>query len=185
MLRAIDAFVQFCHRHCALRRIVDALNPLQLKAQRCHGRAQLMGCIGYELSLLRHGQAEPGQAVRTGQRLFALDGRDFEQSQRAAQAQHAARVAASLPKPPGENATLADIINIDEGFIKTPAGKGFALVGPDFNDPKYFGKGAGIAVRKGDSENAARISAAIDAIRANGTYQDVQAKYFEFDIYGK
>lgn len=32
-------------------------------------------------------QAEPGQAVRTGQRLFALDGRDFEQSQRAAQAQ--------------------------------------------------------------------------------------------------
>ena len=83
------------------------------------------------------------------------------------------------------DATLADIINIDEGFIKTPAGKGFALVGPDFNDPKYFGNGAGIAVRKGDSENAARISAAIDAIRANGTYQDVQAKYFEFDIYGK
>ena len=83
------------------------------------------------------------------------------------------------------DATLADIINIDEGFIKTPAGKGFALVGPDFNDPKYFGNGAGIAVRKGDSENAARISAAIDAIRANGTYQGVQAKYFEFDIYGK
>jgi arginine/ornithine transport system substrate-binding protein len=83
------------------------------------------------------------------------------------------------------DATLADVINIDEGFIKTDAGKGFALVGPDFNDPQYFGNGAGIAVRKGDSENAARISAAIDAIRANGKYQDVQAKYFAFDIYGE
>ncbi|MBT8768749.1 ABC transporter substrate-binding protein [Metapseudomonas boanensis] len=83
------------------------------------------------------------------------------------------------------DALLADIINIDEGFIKTPAGQGFALVGPDFNDPKYFGKGAGIAVRKGDSDTAARFNAAIDAIRANGQYQQVQAKYFGFDIYGK
>lgn len=83
------------------------------------------------------------------------------------------------------DATLADIINTSEGFIKTPISKGFALVGPDFNDPRYFGKGAGIAVRKGDSENAARINAAIDAVRANGKYQQVQAKYFAFDIYGK
>ncbi|MCY1281756.1 Lysine/arginine/ornithine-binding periplasmic protein [compost metagenome] len=83
------------------------------------------------------------------------------------------------------DATLADIVNIDEGFIKTPAGKGFALVGPAFSDPKYFGRGAGIAFRKGDSANVARFNAAIDAIRANGTYQQVQAKYFAFDIYGE
>ncbi|UCO97526.1 ABC transporter substrate-binding protein [Metapseudomonas lalkuanensis] len=83
------------------------------------------------------------------------------------------------------DATLADIINIDEGFIKTPTGKGFALLGPDFSDPNYFGKGAGIAFRKGDSANVARFNAAIDAIRANGKYQQVQAKYFAFDIYGE
>ncbi|MNF45672.1 Lysine-arginine-ornithine-binding periplasmic protein precursor [compost metagenome] len=83
------------------------------------------------------------------------------------------------------DATLADIVNIDEGFLKTSAGKGFALVGPAFNDPKYFGRGAGIAFRKGDSANAARFNAAIDAIRANGKYQQVQAKYFAFDIYGE
>jgi arginine/ornithine transport system substrate-binding protein len=40
-------------------------------------------------------------------------------------------------------------------------------------------------VRKGDSANAARLSAAIDAIRANGKYQQVMAKYFAFDIYGQ
>ena len=83
------------------------------------------------------------------------------------------------------DATLADIVATDESFIKTPAGKGFALTGPDINDPKYFGRGAGIAVRKGDSANAARLSAAIDAIRANGKYQQVMAKYFAFDIYGE
>ncbi|WP_338525692.1 ABC transporter substrate-binding protein [Pseudomonas batumici] len=83
------------------------------------------------------------------------------------------------------DATLADIVNTDESFIKTPAGKGFALVGPDINDPKYFGRGAGIALRKGDSANATRLNAAIDALRANGKYQQIQAKYFAFDIYGE
>ncbi|MEW9682677.1 ABC transporter substrate-binding protein [Pseudomonas sp. TE50-2] len=83
------------------------------------------------------------------------------------------------------DATLADIVNTEESFIKTPAGQGFALVGPDISDPHYFGRGAGIAVRKGDSANLARLNAAIAAIRANGTYQQVQRKYFPFDIYGQ
>jgi arginine/ornithine transport system substrate-binding protein len=82
------------------------------------------------------------------------------------------------------DATLADIVNIDEGFIKTDAGKGFALVGPDFTDNKYFGNGAGIAVRKGDSATADKLNAAIDAVRADGTYQKIQNKYFNYDIYG-
>lgn len=82
------------------------------------------------------------------------------------------------------DATLADIVNTDEGFIKTDAGKGFALVGPDFTDSKYFGNGAGIAVRKGDSATAEKLNAAIDAVRADGTYQKIQNKYFSFDIYG-
>ena len=83
------------------------------------------------------------------------------------------------------DATLADIVSTDESFIKTPAGKSFALVGPDMNDPKYFGRGAGIAVRKGDTEDVARLNTAIDAIRANGKYQQIMAKYFAFNIYGE
>ncbi|QLC72115.1 ABC transporter substrate-binding protein [Pseudomonas sp. LPB0260] len=83
------------------------------------------------------------------------------------------------------DATLADAVNIDDGFLKTDAGKGFALVGPTFSEQKYFGEGAGIAVRKGETELADKISAAIAAIRANGKYQEVQDKYFDFDIYGE
>ncbi|MVW75571.1 ABC transporter substrate-binding protein [Pseudomonas xionganensis] len=82
------------------------------------------------------------------------------------------------------DATLADSVNIDEGFLKTDAGKGFAFAGPDFTEEKYFGQGAGIAVRKGDKELADKISAAIAAIRANGKYEEVQAKYFDFNVYG-
>lgn len=82
------------------------------------------------------------------------------------------------------DATLADVVNIDDGFLKTDAGKGFALVGPDYTDNQYFGDGAGIAVRKGDKATADRFNAAIDAIRANGKYQQVQDKYFTFNVYG-
>ncbi|CAE6912258.1 lysine/arginine/ornithine ABC transporter periplasmic binding protein [Pseudomonas marincola] len=83
------------------------------------------------------------------------------------------------------DATLADAVNIDDGFLKTDAGKGFALVGPDFNEKKYFGEGAGIAVRKGDTALADKITAAIAGIRANGKYKEVQDKYFDFDVYGE
>ncbi|TIH08250.1 ABC transporter substrate-binding protein [Pseudomonas leptonychotis] len=82
------------------------------------------------------------------------------------------------------DATLADVVNIDEGFLKTDAGKDFALVGPDFTQEKYYGHGAGIAVRKGDKELADKISNAIDAIRANGKYKELQDKYFDFNVYG-
>ncbi|MHA6493465.1 ABC transporter substrate-binding protein [Pseudomonas borbori] len=83
------------------------------------------------------------------------------------------------------DATFADVVNIDDGFIKTDAGKGFALVGPDFSDEKYIGMGAGIAVRKGDKALAEKINKAIAAIRANGKYKEVQDKYFDFNVYGE
>ena len=40
-----------------------------------------------------------------------------------------------------------------------------------------------IAVRKGDKELADKISNAIDAIRANGKYKELQDKYFDFNVY--
>ena len=43
---------------------------------------------------------------------------------------------------------------------------------------------AGIAVRKGDAELVGKLNAAIDAIRADGTYKRIEGKYFKSDIYG-
>ena len=79
---------------------------------------------------------------------------------------------------------LADSVALDDGFLKTDAGKGFAFIGPDFNDPKWFGDGAGIAVRKGDADLLNGLNAALKQILSDGTYKKINDKYFEFDVYG-
>ena len=53
-------------------------------------------------------------------------------------------------------------------------GDKFEFVGPQLNDPKWFGYGAGIAIRKQDKDLAEQLNKAIDAIRANGTYKKIQ-----------
>jgi arginine/ornithine transport system substrate-binding protein len=82
------------------------------------------------------------------------------------------------------DAVLADSVAIDVGFLKTPQGKAFAFTGPVYDDPKYFGIGAGIALRKSDTALLAQINDALRAIRADGSYKKIQDKYFDFDVYG-
>ena len=79
---------------------------------------------------------------------------------------------------------LADSVVLMEGFVNTEAGQGSEFVGPDFTDPRWFGDGIGIAVRKGMGDLRDTLNAGIDKIRADGTYQKINAKYFDFDVYG-
>lgn len=82
------------------------------------------------------------------------------------------------------DAVMADVVALSDGFLKTDAGKGFAWLGEPQYDPEIHGEGAGIGVRKEDTELRDKLTAAIDAIRADGTYEKVAGKYFDFDIYG-
>ncbi len=79
---------------------------------------------------------------------------------------------------------LADSVAMKEGFLDTDKGQGWEFVGPGYTTKKYFGDGAGIAVRKGDTDLVKKLDDAIAAIRANGTYDAIAKKYFEFDVYG-
>ena len=79
---------------------------------------------------------------------------------------------------------LADSVAMDDGFLKTDNGKDWEFVGPGYTDVKYFGEGAGIAVRKEDTDLQEMLNKAIAAIRDNGTYEAINKKYFEFDVYG-
>lgn len=83
------------------------------------------------------------------------------------------------------DAVVVDKFEGKGGFIETPEGKGYAFVGPDLTDPKYFGTGAGIAIRKSDTDLRDRLNAALKEIRADGTWKKLSDKYFDFDIYGK
>lgn len=81
--------------------------------------------------------------------------------------------------------TVADQIILSESFLKLPTGQGFGFAGPQLTDPKYFGDGIGIALRKGDTQRVQSFNDAIKALRAKGIYQAINAKYFDFDVYGK
>jgi polar amino acid transport system substrate-binding protein/arginine/ornithine transport system substrate-binding protein len=70
-----------------------------------------------------------------------------------------------------------------ESFLKKPEGKGFAQVG-DVVRLDAGGGGVGIAIRKADGDLREKINAALATIRKNGTYKQLQSKYFDFDISG-
>lgn len=80
---------------------------------------------------------------------------------------------------------LADVVALSDGFLKKEEGKDFTFVGPDLVDPKWFGPGAGIAIRKQDTDLVEKFNKAIDTIRANGVYKTIQDKYFDFNVYGE
>ncbi|MDJ1159808.1 transporter substrate-binding domain-containing protein [Chelatococcus sp. SYSU_G07232] len=56
----------------------------------------------------------------------------------------------------------------------------FKADAPD--EPAFFGEGYGIGLRKQDGELKAIFDNAIDAIVANGTYDRIRARYFDFDV---
>lgn len=79
---------------------------------------------------------------------------------------------------------LADSIALSDGFLKKPEGQDYQFIGPDLSDPKWFGEGAGIAIRKQDTDLVEMFNAAIKQIREDGTYKKIQDKYFDFNVYG-
>ncbi len=81
--------------------------------------------------------------------------------------------------------TVADTMEVTGGFLSKPGGENYQFVGSELYIPKYFGVGAGIALRKGQAELKKELSAAIKTIRANGKYKAINDKYFKFDVYGK
>jgi lysine-arginine-ornithine-binding protein len=82
------------------------------------------------------------------------------------------------------DAALQDAVQADQGFLKTPRGAGFAFVGKDIDDPKILGNGAGIGMRKEDTDLKAKIDKAIADMIKDGTYKKIEKKYFDFDVYG-
>lgn len=83
------------------------------------------------------------------------------------------------------DAVFSDVLAIQEGFMKREGGEDFVMQGPLVTDSRWFGKGSGIAVRKQDARLKERLNQAILALRDNGEYQKINARYFDFDIYGE
>ena len=82
------------------------------------------------------------------------------------------------------DAQLSDATQTLEGFLNTPAGEKYAFLGDVQFELACYGEGAGIALRKGSDELREAFNMAIKAIRDDGTYQKINAKYFDFDVFG-
>ena len=84
--------------------------------------------------------------------------------------------------------TVADYLEVSGGFLSKPEGADFALMGPDLREPKYYGYGVGVAMRKGQDTLKTDINTAIKSIRSNGSYKTINDKYFSkynIDVYGE
>ncbi|MFT3757977.1 ABC transporter substrate-binding protein [Thauera sp.] len=88
------------------------------------------------------------------------------------------------------DAAWADALVADGGFLKQPAGAEYTFVGGLYHgrsaeEKGVIGEGVGIAIRKQDAELKHKLNAALAAIRANGKYDEIRKKYFDYDIYGE
>ncbi|WP_312527260.1 transporter substrate-binding domain-containing protein, partial [Paracoccus sp. (in: a-proteobacteria)] len=70
-------------------------------------------------------------------------------------------------------------------FLNTEAGKACCdMKGTVVDDQDVLADGAGIGLRKSDTELKEKLNTAIKGIRANGKYAEFNKKYFDFDIFG-
>ncbi|MDQ4136810.1 MAG: transporter substrate-binding domain-containing protein [Pseudomonadota bacterium] len=66
-------------------------------------------------------------------------------------------------------------------FLKSREGACCRFVGEPPADPAFYGEGVAIGLRKEDKELKERFNQALERIKADGTYDRIRAKYFEFD----
>jgi polar amino acid transport system substrate-binding protein len=81
------------------------------------------------------------------------------------------------------DAAIDDVVVLDE-WVKSEDGACCKVLGVLPTDPVINGEGAGIAIRKEDTDLKDMFNKAIEQIRADGTYKAINDKYFAFDVYG-
>lgn len=82
------------------------------------------------------------------------------------------------------DAILADVVAVQDGFLSKPEGQDFELRGPEYTGSEWFGYGAAVGVRQEDQAIADAFSAAIKALREDGTYMEISNKWFGADVFG-
>ena len=83
------------------------------------------------------------------------------------------------------DAAFQDEVAASEGFLKQPVGKDYQFGGPSIKDEKLFGVGTGMGLRKDDTALREALNKAFAGMRADGTYDKLAKKYFDFNVYGE
>src|SRR5690606_8666496 len=67
-------------------------------------------------------------------------------------------------------------------WIASDEGKGYEIKGEAMLDPDILGLGAGIEVRKSDTELLEKLDKALTTIMDNGTYDEINDRYFTVNL---
>ncbi len=81
------------------------------------------------------------------------------------------------------DAAIDDVVVLSK-WLESDDGQCCRILGTLTPDPVINGEGAGVGIRKGEDDLKAKFNAAIQAIRENGKYKEINDKYFAFDVYG-
>jgi polar amino acid transport system substrate-binding protein len=81
------------------------------------------------------------------------------------------------------DAAMDDVVVLEQ-WVKSEEGACCKILGTLATDPVIHGEGAGIAIRKDDTQLKEMFNKAIAEIRSDGTYDKIAQKYFTFDVYG-
>lgn len=68
------------------------------------------------------------------------------------------------------------------GFVQANKESGCALIGSDFSDPKYFGDGVGMALKKGNDTLRTALDSAIESVLNDGSFDKLNQQYWPFSI---
>lgn len=80
---------------------------------------------------------------------------------------------------------VQEVQTATDGFLSKPQGKGFDFAGAPLKDPATLGEGTGFGMRKNDAALRAKVDAALDSLRQDGTLTKLSMKYFGRDIVAK
>jgi polar amino acid transport system substrate-binding protein len=82
----------------------------------------------------------------------------------------------------GIDLMFGDAITLAQ-WLNTPEGSAAAFVSGPFTESRYFGDGAGIAVKKGNAILRTALDHALAQLAAKGVYADLYLKYFPISVY--
>lgn len=83
------------------------------------------------------------------------------------------------------DAAVQEAQTVEDGFLNKPDGRDYAIVGKPLVDPATLGEGTGFGMRKNDRALAAKVDAALRALKKDGTLSSLSQKYFKRDIIAK
>lgn len=78
---------------------------------------------------------------------------------------------------------IGDLLPMLDWVNSTDDGACCELAGDPITDQAFVGDGVGIAVRQEDDELRERLNKALQEIREDGTYQEINKKYFDIDVF--